>query len=417
MHQEKIVNDEIDLRAIIQILWKARLLIIIATLAVAAITFGISDWFLPHQYQATAYLFVGKPAIGIGQVDTLTIASTPPDLKTVVRLATSPDILDTVLNDKDVAAAFKGKKYSLSDLTDSVTAVDFGKDQIILQVTDTDPLRAALVTNVWASKLADSLNATYGLGNIGETLAIQISQIQNNYAQAQTELEDALSKNQSAALTAQLNSKQTDLSNTLTINYRNNSLLADLKTFEDGLSNRSGDTSLSLDEGLTLIILRQRSLNSQSINTLQTNATESNNINLQVDNAVLARLTISDALAAVARIRSTLQNQQKQSQNDQTRLEQEIPLIQRDLENAQAKIVQLTSKRDQSQKLYTDLLQQQSTITALEQDAQVSSVSAKAVPPTIVSSPKVLQNTILAGLFTLILSIAAVLFVNWWRNK
>ena len=57
-------DDEIDLRAsIFQTLWKARRVILIATLAAAIVAFVVSFWILPRQYQATAYVFIGQPVV------------------------------------------------------------------------------------------------------------------------------------------------------------------------------------------------------------------------------------------------------------------------------------------------------------------------------------------------------------------
>ena len=55
-------------------------------------------------------------------------------------------------------------------------------------------------------------------------------------------------------------------------------------------------------------------------------------------------------------MRAGLQAQLTRLQSDQSRLEQEIPQLQRDLENATAQLTQFTLKRDQSSELYTALL-------------------------------------------------------------
>jgi len=92
--------------------------------------------------------------------------------------------------------------------------------------------------------------------------------------------------------------------------------------------------------------------------------------------------------------------------------------LQRDLENAQAQLVQFTTKRDQSQGLYTDLLQiQQQVTTVLAQSSKVASVSVEAVPPDKKSSPRVSLNTALAGMLGLMLAVFWALATDWWRKN
>ncbi|MDO9130900.1 MAG: Wzz/FepE/Etk N-terminal domain-containing protein, partial [Anaerolineales bacterium] len=74
-------DDEIDLRPIVLKLWKARWVILIATLAAALAAFVVSFWILPRKYQATAYVFIGQPAIEFSRSQTdsgLTISPTLP---------------------------------------------------------------------------------------------------------------------------------------------------------------------------------------------------------------------------------------------------------------------------------------------------------------------------------------------------
>jgi len=403
-------DDEIDLRAIFQTLWKARRVILIVTLAAAVAAFVVSFWILPRTYQATAYMFVGQPVVEFSKSATdsgLTISPTLPDLKAVVKLATAPELLESVLKDAAVAAAIGDEEITISDMAGMLTAIDVGKDQLSLQVTDTDPQRAALLANTWAEKVAEVVNAAYGLGAVAQTLDSQVLQSQQDYEQAQAALEEAVSKSQVNALSAQLGSKNSDLGSVLGSIVRTQKVLDDLQFFEQGLSGIPGETPLSLGDGLALTTLRQRSL---------TVASES--FIVQIDSASFAGFSVSKALEAATQMRAGLQDQLTRLQSDQSRLEQEIPQLGRDLENANAQLTQFTLKRDQSQGLYTDLLQiQQQVATVLAQSSKVASVSVGAVPPEEKSSPKVVMNTALAGAVGLMLSAFGALAMNWWRNE
>jgi len=403
-------DDEIDLRAIAFTLWKARTVILIVTVAAAVAAFVVSFWILPRTYQATAYVFIGQPVVEFSKSATdsgLTISPTLPDLKAVVKLATAPGLLENVLKDAAVAAAIGDEEITISDMTGMLTAVDVGKDQLSLQVTDIDPQRAALLANTWAEKVTAVVNATYGMGAMAQTLDSQVLQSQQDYEQAQAALEEVLSQSRADALSAQLDSGKADLDSVLGSIIRTKSVLDDLQFFEQGLSGLSDETPLSLGDGLALTTLRQRSL-----------TVASNIFTVQIDSASFAGFTVSKALEATTQMRAGLQTQLTRLQSDQSHLEQEIPQLGRDLENANAQLTQFTLKRDQSQGLYTDLLQiQQQVATVLAQSSKVASVSVGAVPPEKPASRKTLMNTALAGMLGLMLSAFGVLAMNWWRNE
>jgi uncharacterized protein involved in exopolysaccharide biosynthesis len=416
-------DDEIDLRTIAITLWNARKVIFTATLVAALAAFVVSFWFLPRTYQATAYVFIGQPPVEFSKSSTdsgFKISYLLPDLKAVVALSTAPRLLESVLKDPVVAAAVGDEEISLDEM---LTAIDVGKDQLRLQVTDTDPQRAALLANTWAEKIVDVVNSTYGLSIVAQTLDPQVSHSQQDYEQAQTALEDALSQSVVEALKAHLQRNRADLECVLDSSSQITRVLADLTAFEQSLSGMSSESPISLGDGLALTALRQRSLISQpcQLNGLpqpQYQPSNASDFTAQIDSASFGEVTISKALEAATQMRAGLQAQLTRLQSDQSRLEQEIPQLQRDLENAQARLDQLTTKRDQSLELYNDLLKtQQQIATVLTQSSRVASVSVQAVPPDKKSSPKVVVNTAVVGMLGLMLSAFWVLAVNWWRNE
>ncbi len=403
--------DEIDLRLIFGTLWKSRRVIVIATLAVAVLTFIISYWVLPRTYESTAYVFIGAPVVDFVEAadfSGFSISPTLPDIKAVVELASAPGLLQSVLEDPSVIAALGDDEIVLSSLTESMTvASDLGKDQISLQITDTDPKRAALLANTWAKTVTETVNDTYGLGAIAQALDSQVSQANQDYEQAQVILTDALSTSQVNALNAQLDSRNSDLAGVLSGIIRTKRVLDDLEFFEQGLSGMLGETPLSLGDGLALTTLRQRSL-----------TVASETFTIQIDSASFTGFTVSKALEATAQMRTGLQAQLTRLQSDQSFLEQEIPLLQRDLDIANDQISRVTLNRNQARGLYTTLLQQQQRVaTVLKQSAKVATVSVEAVTPDKKSSPKVVMNTAVAGMFGLLMSLLGVLAVDWYRRE
>jgi len=391
-------NDEIDLvpilRASALTLWKTRWVILIVTLAAAIVTFVVSFWILPRQYQATANVFIDQQIVEFSKsisVTGLTNFPTLPDLKVVVKLSIAPELLDSVLKDPAVVAAIGNEEISISDM---VTAVDVGTDQLSLQVTDSNPQRAALLANTWAEKVTAMVNATYGLDAIAQALDSRVLQSQQNYEQAQAALEEALPQSQVNALSAQLDSKRADLESMLGSIIRTRRVLDDLQFFEQGLSGLSGETHLAVGDELALTTLLQRSLTvaSESFTGL-------------IDSASFAGFTVSKALEAATQMRAGLQARLTRLQNDQSRLEQEIPPMQGDLEHATAQLTQLTLERDQSQGPYNDLLKIQQLTSVQVQSSKVARVSMEAVLSEKAVLRNTLMNTALAGMVGLMLAV------------
>jgi len=187
-------DDEIDLRAIVLPLWRARNLVLIVTLAAAIAAFVISFWILPREYQASTYVFIEKPALNTSYetASGLLVSPIDPDIEDMVMLSTAPGLLESVHSDPAVVAAIGNEEITLADIATAVTIDEYRL--ISLQITDTDPHRAALLANTWAEKVTTKVNASSGLSAIAQGLDSQVLQSQQNYFQAQAVLEEALSQ-------------------------------------------------------------------------------------------------------------------------------------------------------------------------------------------------------------------------------
>jgi uncharacterized protein involved in exopolysaccharide biosynthesis len=183
-------------------------------------------------------------------------------------------------------------------------------------------------------------------------------------------------------------------------------VLYDLQFFEQELTGLPGESLLSLGEELALTNLRQRSITNGITNDI-----------IQIDSATFSKSTVSQALKATSQIHAGFQNQLTRLQSNQIRLEKEIPQMEKDLEIAKALLVQFTQDRDQSYRIYSDMLIQQqevNTLIGITQD--LATVSFLAKTPTIAVSPKTLINTALAGLLGFILA-ASWIFIRDWMNN
>jgi capsular polysaccharide biosynthesis protein len=402
-------DDEIDLRAIIKTLWKARKSIFITALAIAVMAFVASFLLLPRKYQATAYVFVGKPVVSYIQDLGLTIEPTLPDIKAVVDLAAAPGLLDDISADPEIIAAFGDEEFTLAKMVD---ALDMGKDQIRLQVIDTDPQRAALIANRWADKVTTVVNDSYGIGAVMKDLDPQVLKSQQDYEKAQIALENGLSKNPVEVLNTQLGRKQTDLGCVLASVSQTTRVLDDLETLEQGVSSMPAESLISLGDWIALTSLRQRSLTSQPCQSGVADFV------VQIDSASFERSTVSTALASIAQMRAGLQMQLNRLQDEKSLLERELPELRKDFENAQAQLNVITLKRDQARDIRDALSQQQQRVsTVLAQSAKVAEISLPALPPQNALSRNAFVNTVAAGVLGLILAIFLTLATDWWRNN
>jgi capsular polysaccharide biosynthesis protein len=407
--KDQTFEDEIDIRALLMRLWKARKVIFITTLIAAILIFIVSYWILPKQYQATAYVLVDQPLISYSQSPTNSgtiISPSIPDIKSLAGIATNPQLLLNVLDDPVIRTTFKLEESYLETLENNSTADAIGSDQLRLNMVGDNPELVAKLVNVWAEKVTVFVNNTYGLGTLLKELDPQVQQSKGDYEKAQADLEQALATSQVDSLKAKLDSLKSDLDTVLGNSLSTKRVINDLQFFDQGLASLPGDTPLSLGDGLALITLRQRSMTVQS-----------GLFTIQMDSSSFNNFTISQARDAITQMRIGLQSQQIRLQSDQSKLEQEIPLVEKDLENAKKVIRDFQRESDQSYKIFADLQEKQKEITTiLGINFQLAKVSLQAVPATKAESPRSLVNTVIAGFLGFILAVSWILFKDWIKG-
>jgi uncharacterized protein involved in exopolysaccharide biosynthesis len=420
-------EDEIDLRALLETLWRGRKFIFVFTLLTTLLTLGIS-LFLPRQYTASVFILVNSPLIDLskstlGGTD-LAFSSPIPNLKSLVEMAQSPGFLDKVFDSRSATGtAQEGKAFG--EFSAKLAAESVG-DQIRLKVTDTDPERAASIANAWARSLTQLINASYSSASLAQTLTPQVQKTYESYQQAQAKLEQALKENRVNALQARLKSKQDELASTLASLTRTQRVLNDLATLEKQLSGQSPEAALPLNYGLALITLQQRALTvtSESFTgqidsaSLQQRVLALNNesFTVQVDSASFANFTVAQALETIAAMRTALQGQLQSLQEQQRRIEQEIPQLQSEFAKASAELDEFFIQRDQAASLYKALLSRQQLVQTLQSNIQVARVSVPPVPPQKASSPRIGLNTLLGAVLGLMVGIFWVFLQDWWQK-
>jgi capsular polysaccharide biosynthesis protein len=403
-------EDEIDLHELVLSFWRRRWVILIVTLVVPLIVLALSLG-TPSQYQALAYVSLRAPILRPVGDTNLQLNSPLPDINTVMNLAMTTGTLESVLADPAVAAVTGDKAISATDLENMTSINTVGKDQLSLQVTDTDPQRAAILANAWARQVVTIINKNYGMGGLANSLSDQTSQIQQKFEKAQTALQDELSKSHLDTLNAQLQGKQDSLDCLIGKIRQTSDIMDDLLVLKQRLEALPPNSSLTLDDSLSLTTVQQRALSGR-VCSIDVQA-----LRFQINYNFLSNPTQVYALASINQIQNDLQRWQSNAAAQQTQFEQGIPQLQQSIETAKSQIRQLTDMRDQYSSLYQSLKLQQNLISASQIDGNlVATQSIQAVPSDVQVSSGRLRNTALAGLAGLTIALIWVFLQDWWQK-
>lgn len=400
-------DDEIDLRAIFQVLWKGRVLILILTLSFALIAYVVSVWFLPKQYEAVAYITVGRPAVQY-QTDRegLSITTFVPDIKALPENANSAIILREVKDDSLVKSLLSLEKGGLPS---RMQVFVVGSSQLRFKVVDSDPERAAVIATVWAKKSADWIELTYGLSAFAVTLDDQISRTRENYAEAETTLESFIAQDQSSVLLNQIAAKN-DIYVCLEKRIETaDSILRRISDLESHLL-QSGDP-LALADALLLSAIRQ------DFGDLGNCSDVSARMLIDTSADLFDGISASQGLEIINGLRESLNQRIVFSQAEQQDLQEQ--LLELNVKSTQYEYQRAEYERRvaQYESLYDQLTFQRTMIdNILQQSGRVAFVSMEAVEPQFSSSPDPLVNTGLGGGFGFVLASLGLLGVELWKK-
>jgi len=150
--EETTLEDEIDLRAYVTILFRHKFWIVGLTLIAALTAFGVSS-LLPPTYEATALVAAIKPSHLIQFDPRVQTVQTQSDLQPSYRAYPALALGDELAAklERALAAELSSMPYSLAELQKKMEAQG-GTDASIIELTvkDKDPVRAATIVNLWA---------------------------------------------------------------------------------------------------------------------------------------------------------------------------------------------------------------------------------------------------------------------------
>jgi uncharacterized protein involved in exopolysaccharide biosynthesis len=417
-----IYEDEIDLRELALKLWHRRIIILAVTLSFALIA-GLNSFAAPRKYQATAIVRLSQPQLYIGSNTDLTgsqlrlnlssnvvqsvYSTIPPTAGDIVKLATSDDLLTSVLTSSKISRQFS--QVPLAALRSQITAAKIGDTLVQLQATQDTPEAAATLTNAWATALTAKLNESFGISeDIVKLVKTQLTEAQQALDQAEENLDEELKHNQSASLGVHLEEEKQALAAYLQKKNDLNLLARDIQRLQDLLGKTTPSAPLPFDQALTILSLEQRAVVVGNTNVPQ----------LQVSGSEIFGdgYTVGAAQAMLDDFSTSLKQEQSALDADVAQLQSQILVTQTTLEQENSALNKAIQARDESKARILALSIQLQQMQLYSQSAPMAKVTSTAVPPQKAVSRGELTNVVMGGIMGLILSVFGILIWDWWRG-
>jgi uncharacterized protein involved in exopolysaccharide biosynthesis len=435
----------IDLRAIANTLLRWAWLILLAGLLAALAAFLTSKLVLSPQYESTALVAITEPNLIAELEPSIRVSPQMPDTKALADLAQADDLLRQVYQASEVKVLLD-QGTTFGSFRGRAEATLVGTNQLRLTVTDSDPERAALIANVWASYTVNRLSELYGSTETNyDQLQKQVAIAKENWNAAQAALEAHLPDNQAELLATQLSQAQSSLRLYLDKLDQNDFLIQDAQTLSRQLEGLTATEALSSGDALSLITLQQRAVSASQNSPLvdsffqDSSRPDSDHGSLQLDSSVIvdarsfgnqiqymitmeqileANATVAQAQARLDRLIQALQAQGDALEDTLDQQEKRVNTLATQLETEQHQRDQLKQQRDLARSAYMALASQlEETRITLAQGDQTAKVAAQAWAPEEPSGPNTLMNTALAGVVGLILTVVSVYVIDWWQQS
>jgi succinoglycan biosynthesis transport protein ExoP len=404
------MEDEIDLRAYIEVLlrhWKW-----IAGLALAAAVVAlVVSLLLPRTYQASSVVFVTQPRYQIQFDPRFDTQEGVPAYKAFPTLATSDGILQSVVENYVPSTESGIDEWTLNTLREMVEATSEGDPSlVVLRVTSQSPRDAAAIANLWADTLAKQGNELYGQGE-GDVVFFeaQVQQAQEALDQAETALVEFQARNQASIVSAQLDSlrqAQTDyLADQRAVTY----IIQDIEGLHAQLAEQTSGQPLSLADSLTALFLQIKAFNAEAYTPVQ----------LQLQSSTdLSDKSIQEQIAFLDDLVTTLQAKSTENDNHLAELEPQILALQKQLQEIYMESDQLTRTRDLARDTYVTLTRKldEARISAQETNGMLQAGSYASEPEEPVG-PRRLLSVAMAGMLGLMVGVFGAFFLEFWRQS
>jgi succinoglycan biosynthesis transport protein ExoP len=404
------MEEEIDLRAYVEVLIRRWKWIVGCALAAAATSFIVS-LLLPPIYEASSVIIITQPRYQM-QFDPRfeVVDQQTPAYKAFPTLATADETLQSVLEAHAPSAEARVRAWTLSTLSDIVEATSEGDPSLlVLKVRSRSPEEAAAIANVWADVLVQRGNEIYGENE--EDVAFfdkQAAQAEEALDETETALIAFQVHNQASIVSAQLSSLRQAQADYLADQRAVAYLTQDIQGLHAQLSQQPGGEPASLADDLTALFLQIKAFNAQASTSIQ----------LQVGSAeFLSQKNLSEQIGFLADLVTTLEAKSSSIDERLAELEPQILTLQKQLEEIKVEEDRLIRARDLARETYMTLARKlEETRIAVQEENSMLQVGGYAAVPERPISPRKILNTGVAGTLGLMVGVFGTFAWEWWRG-
>lgn len=399
------MEEEIDLRAYIAVLWKGKYWIIGLALVAALAAMGVS-FLLPPTYEATALVAVTRPRYTLQFDSKLSTTNIQPSYKAYLDLAMSAQLIRALID--DLGSSLAADERSVRVVREMLD-VQSGADASIvkLKVQNGSPERTALIANHWAALLVDRVGELYDQSEQDRAFfEARLVDAEQTLARAEQALVDFQTRNEVTILEAQLNSKQAELNQSLDLARTLRLSVQDAQALLARFQTQSPSTPATLNDELAVLLLEV----TRNDSTIP--------IELQISGlGQLNQHTIGSLIARLEALIPMFQAQLADAEQNAAAVEPEILGLQEALIRAQIEQDRLELAKSVASETVLTLSRKvaEAQIAAQDETGSVRLASQAAVPDKPVG-PRKLVNTAIAGALGLMVGVLGVFAIEYWRS-
>lgn len=406
MEKAKGMEEEIDLRAYIAVLWKGKYwiagLALVAALAALAVSLA-----LPPAYEATALVAVTKPRYTLEFDPKLSTGDVQPSYKAYPDLAMGDQIIAALID--DLGSGLDDDERSVRVVRAMLEAQN-GSDASIIRLTvqNGSPERTAAIANRWAALFVAQANQLYGQSEQDRAFfETQLAGAEQTLAQAEQALVDFQSRNEVAILQAQLDNKQAELYESLGLARALGLSAQDAQALLARLQAQAAQTQATLNDELAVLLLEVTVRGDSSLP-----------VELQISGQNrLGEHTIGDLSARLEALIGMLEAKSIQARQNTIAVQPELLSLQEALTQAQVEEARLDLAKKVASETVLTLSRKvaEAQIAAGDETGTVRLASQAAVPDRPVA-PRKMANTAVAGALGLMVGVLGAFGVEYWRG-
>lgn len=429
------LETDVEVREVLQPLVKHKWWILGMAVGVGVLAFLANQFLVQERYNVHATILLAAPRLNANLDGRIEIVQQSVDPRVIPDAAMSTDLLrgvyDAVASNDDA-----GDLPSFNEFRGGVRASVAG-NSVLLQVTDSDPDRAAYSANLWAAAVAERLNELYGLSETAVArLDQQAAQAEKHYDEAQRELEGYLARSSAETLEQQYDDAQREYASQLAEIGRIETLIEGFERLQAGLAGKEPNSLLTGGQALDLIALQYRTVGelfstpavvagpadtgpaAQVSPPTALGAAPSSDAGGILVSVSPPSASVREANDSIQDFVSALVDRLEAVQTDLLATEADLAARRGALEAATQQQEQIVSSRDRAWDTYDALLDQAASLRIeLASAVKPASVLGSVVPPEGSSSPGPVVITALAGMIGLTLGAMGAVGLEWWKRN